>query len=170
MGTYRESGMNNYWLIGGGAALGLLLIASVAVAVMQDEAEFAPGSPEGAVQDYLRALDEDDFTAAYDALSPELRERCAIEDIFGGNRSGRWGLDDRRITLEETRTLEGTTFVTVRMAEYRGGGPFSSYDYDFEETFALRRFDDRWRFTEFPWPHFSCDRSDAGFAPPRYID
>lgn len=170
METNGEPGMNNYWLMGGGAVLGLLLIASVVVAVTQGEAEFASGSPEGAVQGYLRALDEDDFQAAYDALSPELRERCAIEDMFGGNRSGRWRLDDRRITLEETRTLEETTFVTVRMAEYRGGGPFSSYEYDFEETFTLRRFDDGWRFTEFPWPHFSCDRSDTGFAPPRYID
>ncbi|MCY4655136.1 MAG: hypothetical protein OXC95_18475 [Dehalococcoidia bacterium] len=148
--------MKNYWLIGGAALLGLLLIASIIAALLQGESEFDPGSPEAAVQDYLRALDQEDFQAAYDALSPELQSRCSIEDMFGGRRSGRWKLHDRQITLEDAQTFEETTFVTVRITELRGGGLFGPSEYAFEDAFALKRFDGHWKFSENPWPGFDC--------------
>ncbi len=150
--------MNNYWLIGGAAVLGLLLIASVVAAVMQNETEFTPGSPEAAIQAYLRALDEDDLQAAYDSLSSELQERCSIEDMFGGRDSEWWRLDDSRITLADTRTVGDTTFVTVRIAQFRHGGPFDSSEYAFDEKFALKQFGEPWKFSENPWPRFSCLR------------
>ncbi len=157
--------MSNYWLIGGGTALGLLIVASVVAAVMRNETEFAPGSPEAAVQNYLRALDEDDFQAAHDALSPELRDACSIEDIFGGNRSGWWRLHDKQVTLEGARTFDATTFVSVRIAELRSGGLFGPSEYSFEETFTLRQSDGLWKFSENPWPYFDCARPSP--EPPR---
>ena len=150
--------MNNYWLIGGGAILGILIVASIVVAVLQKEAEFAPGLPEAAVQAYLRALDEDDFQTAYDLLSSELQSRCSIEDMFGGNRSGWWRLHGRRITLEDTRAFDETTFVTVKIARSSGGGLFGPSEYSFEESFALRQFDGHWKFSQNPWPGFDCAR------------
>ncbi len=157
--------MKNYWLIGGGAALGLLLIASIVAALLQREEEFAPGSPEAAVQDYLRALDDDDFQAAYDALSPELQEKCSIKDMFGGRDSIRWRIGDRRITLEDTRTLDDTTFVSVRIAGFHGGGPLGPSEYAFDENFALRLFDGRWKFSQDPWPRFHCARTTPSPPP-----
>ena len=159
--------MKNYWLIGGGAILSLLLIASVIVAILQEEEDFAPGSPEASVQDYLRALDEGDFEVAYDILSPELRERCSIEDMFGERNSRRWDLDDKRITLKGARTLNETTYVTVRVSELSGGGLFGPSEYSFEVDFALRQFDGNWKFYRNPWPSFDC----VGDAPesPRTI-
>ena len=157
--------MKNYWLIGGGAALGLLIVASVVAALLQSEAEFAPGSPEAAVQAYLRALDGDDFQAAYETLSPELQSRCSIKDMFGGIESSRWRTRDRRMTLEDTRTLDDTTFVSVRIAGFRGGDLFGPSEYSFEENFALRQFDGRWRFTQDPWPRFHCARNTPVSAP-----
>ena len=150
--------MKNYWLIAGGAILGLLLIASVVVAVLQNEAEFAPGSPEAAVQTYLRALDEDDFQAVHDALSPELQEQCSIEDMFGGRyvSQRRSALEDKRITLEGARTLDETTFVTVRIVELYSDGLFGPSGFDYDETFTLEQFDGHWRFSENPWPRFDC--------------
>ena len=160
--------MNNYWLIGGGAALALLLIASVVAAVLQREAEFAPGSAEAAVQRYLHALEEDDFQTAYDALSPELREECSIEDMFGGRDPEIWGLGDRRVTLKSARTLDDAKYVTVRIARFRNE-PFGPSQGSFQETFELRQFDGDWRFSQYPWPLFSCDR-DAPRFDTRYID
>ena len=158
----NASMMNNYWLIGGGAVLGILIVASVVVAVLQKEAEFAPGSPEATVQDYLRALEEDDFQTVRDTFSPELQSRCGIEDMFRGYRSVGWRrLHESQITLEGSRTLEATTFVIVRIARLRGGDLFGPSEYAFEETFALRQFDGLWRFSENPWPHFDCARSSA---------
>ena len=161
--------MNNYWLIGGGAALGILIVASIVAAVLQNEAEFAPGSPEAAVQAYLRALDEDDIRAAYDAFSPELREGCSVEDIFGDD-SDWWRMDEKRITFEGARTLDETTFVTVRISELSGGGLFGPSEYSFEENFALKRFDGDWKFSQYPWPFPRCARVAPAPVPPRYID
>ena len=150
--------MNNYWLIGGAAVLGILILASIVVAVLQNEAEFAPGSPEAAVQAYLRALDEDDFQAVRDALSPELRERCSIKDMFGGRYVGqrRSVLEDKRITFEGARKLDDITFVTVRIVELRSDGLFGPSGFDYDETFALEQFDGLWKFSENPWPRFDC--------------
>ncbi len=159
--------MNNYWLIGGGAVLGILIVASIVAAVLQKEAEFAPGSPEAAVQAYLRALDEEDFQAAYDLLSPELQSRCSTGDMFGRRVSNRWQLEEKRITLESAQTIEETTFVTVRVAELRGGGLFGPSEYAFEVSFALRQFDGHWKFSQNPWPSFDCAR-DAP-EPPRPV-
>ena len=150
--------MNNYWLIGGGAVLGLLLVASVVVAVLRDEAEFAPGSPEAVIQTYLRALDRNDLRAVHGALSPELRERCSIEDMFDENDLHRWRLRDGEVTLEGSQTIERTTFVTVRIARLSDGGLFGPSEYSFEETFALRQFDEDWKLSREPWPHFACTR------------
>ena len=151
--------MNNYWLIGGGAILGILMVASVVAAVFQREAEFAPGSPEAAVQAYLRALEEDDFQSAHDALSPGLQGRCSIEEMFGDMDIHRWMPEDKRITLEEVRRLNDTTFVEVRIAEMRGDGPFGPSEYAFGETFALQQFDGEWKLSQNPLPHFECARS-----------
>ena len=150
--------MNNYWLIGGGAILGILIVASIVVAILQKEAEFAPGSPEAAIQAYLRALDEADFQGVHDALSPELQDRCSIEDMFGGRypTQRRSRLEDKRITLDGARTLDETTFVTIRISELRSDGLFGPSGYDYDETFALKQFDRQWKFSENPWPHFDC--------------
>ena len=135
--------MNSYWLIGGAALLGLLLVASIVTALFQDETEFDPGSPEAAVQAYLRALEEDDFQAAYQALSPELRERCSIEDMFGDMDIHRWRPEDKRITLEEVRTLGDTTFVEIRIAGFRNEGLFGPFRIRLRREFRSPAI--RWR-------------------------
>ena len=152
--------MNNYWLIGGAALLALLLIASVIAAVTREEAEFAPGSPEAAVQAYLNALDADDFPAVRDALSPELQAACSIEDMFGGRYPDqrRSILEDKRITLEGSQTFDETTFVIVRITEFRNGDLFGPSGYAFGDSFALKQFDGHWKFSENPWPRFDCAR------------
>ena len=76
--------MSNAWLIGGGAALAALLVASIVVAVIEDDHEFEPGSPEAAVQAFLRAVDSEDLESAYGLLSDALREQCSLEDFAGG--------------------------------------------------------------------------------------
>ena len=147
--------------------MGILIVASIVVAILQNEAEFAPGSPEAAVQAYLRALDEEDFQTAYDLLSPELQSRCSIEDMLGRRNSRRWQLEDKRMTLESARTLDQTTFVTVRVTELSGGGLFGPSEYSFEVTFALRRSDENWEFSQNPWPSFDCARATPEPPNPR---
>ena len=52
------------WLIGGGIFLALLLAASIIVALVQQEEELPEGTPEAAVQSYLRAIEAEDYQLA----------------------------------------------------------------------------------------------------------
>ena len=144
------------WLIGGAVLLGVLLIASIAVALLEREESLPEGTPEAAVQDFLRVVQEDNFELAYSFLSEELKEDCSIQDFAGGITSVKDRLEDNRITLENTRTVEGSAFVTVRMTRFHGSGVFGSSESSFEQRFILRQEEGHWRFTEYPWPFHWC--------------
>ena len=162
--------MNNYWLIGGGVALAALIVASVIAAILQEEAEFEPGSPEAVVQGYLSALEEEDLQAAYEFLSPELQEKCSVESMFSEMGSHWPRLEDERVTLEETRTLNDVAFVEIKFAGFRDVGLFGPSEYDFNASFALRQFNGEWKLSQDPWPHFSCTRNGPSPSNPRPID
>ena len=51
--------MAKVWTIVAAVALVLLLVASVIVAALEREEPFEAGTPEAAVQDFLRAVEED---------------------------------------------------------------------------------------------------------------
>ena len=148
--------MTRNWLIGGGIFLTALLVVSIVVALLEGEETFAEGSTEKAVQDYLRAAEDDDFETAYSFLSAELKDECAIEEFAGGSVPGLGALGDDRITLEKTDTVGETVFVTVRVSQLRGSGPFGTSESSFEQRFSLREENGQWRFTEYPWPFFRC--------------
>ena len=57
--------MTRWWLIGAAVFLAVLLVASIALALLSKEAEFAPGTPEHAVQSLLRSVEADDIETAY---------------------------------------------------------------------------------------------------------
>ena len=116
--------MSRNSLIGGGLFLAALLVASVVVALLEDEESFAEGSVEEAVQVYLKAVEDDDFETAYGSLSSKLKDECPIDEFAGGNIPTRSDLGDDRVTLEKTTTVKETVFVTVRVTRIRGSGPF----------------------------------------------
>ena len=160
--------MERTWLIVGGAILAVLLAASVIVALARGESEFDPGSPELAVQKYLKALVESDFETAGSLWSPERREDCAFKD-FLLNVKGRLGLlSGARITLDDVQTVGETAVVSVRTIRTTGGGIFGpservgSYDY------TVRKFDGYWRIIDHTWPADRCIRSHTvpGSPPP----
>ncbi|MDA1348683.1 MAG: hypothetical protein O3A47_07430 [Chloroflexi bacterium] len=148
--------MSKLWLIGGGAALAALLVASIIVALVEGDVEFEPGSPEAAVQTFLRAVGDDDLETAYGMLNNDLQEQCTLEEFAGGPRMFGSDIGDRRLTLESTRTVGDTVFVDVRVTEFHGVRPFGTSDYSFDQQFALRMTDGRWRFTQYPWPFYQC--------------
>ena len=148
--------MSRNWLIGGGIFLAALLVASIVVALLDSEETFPKGSAERAVQEYLKAVGDDDFEAAYGFLSAELMEECTIGEFAGGNVPMRSDLADDRITLEKTNTVGATVFVTVRVWQVRSSGPFGTSESSFEQRFSLGKQDEQWRFTEHPWPFLRC--------------
>ena len=148
--------MGKGWLIGGGAFLGVLVVASIVVAILEGEESFAEGTPEAAVQSFLRAVEADDFELAYGLLLEELREDCTVEEFAAGNINVGERMKDSRVTLEGTTTVKDTVFVSVLVSRFRTNEPFGTSESSFKQRFSLRQDADQWRFTEYPWPFSQC--------------
>ena len=157
--------MERIGIIAAAAILVALLIAAVAVATLRGDAELDAGSPEAAVQRYLRALADRDFNAAYDLWAPEVQERCDIEDIAVGGRYD-YELDtlaESRITLDGVDAVGEVANVRVSAAETRGGGLFGPSEYTRNMTFSTRQYDEEWLIVHHRDPWFECvsEREDA---------
>lgn len=150
--------MARWWLIGGGAFVGVLLVVSIVLALMRSEAEFPAGSPEAAVQTYLRALQDDDFTTAHSLFSTDLRAECSLDDFVGGSVYYKREIANQRVVLESTADLNDSVVVTTRVSQVSDSGPFGVSEYSSSQVFTLRQEDGGWRFTKQPWPFFGCDR------------
>ena len=70
--------MTKWWLIGAAVFLAVLLIASIVLALTSKEAEFAPGTPEHAVQSLLRSVEADDIETAYAMLSQNFSRNASL--------------------------------------------------------------------------------------------
>ena len=141
--------------------MALLLIVSVVVALLESEESFAADTPEGAVQSFLRSIEDEDFQAVYTLFSAELKERCSIEQIFGSH--GFFNTErfrDSRITHEDTITVDSTTVVTIRISAFRNSGPFGdpfgTSEYSYEQRYTLRQEEGQWRFVEYPQALTDC--------------
>lgn len=149
--------MSKYWLIGSGAFLAVLLIASIVVALLEKEQTFPEGSPERAVQAFINAIEDEDYAVAHQLLSDELQEGCTLETLVART----WQKDrikDSRVTLDGTTVTEDTAIVAARVTTIGSGGPFGSSESSRDVRFTLKQFDGEWRFTSDPWPNFGCSR------------
>ena len=148
--------MTKIWLIGAGVLLGGLLIAAVAVALLEKEDPLTEGTPEAAVQIFLLSLEDEDYDASYDLLSTELKQDCEIADLFTfpGRTSDR--LKSDRITLDKTTFVNGTAVVTVILTQFRGSGPFGASESSYPQQFFLQQEEGEWKFKDYPWPLFRC--------------
>ena len=157
------------WLIGVAALLGAVLVASIVVALLERELPLPEGTPEAAVQMFLSALEDDRHQVAYNLLSSDLKQACTAEEFATGSISAARRMKDDRVTLEGTTTVNDTVFVTIRVSRFRGGGPFVGSESAFEQRFALRKEEGKWRFSAQPWPYSYCPRAQpipARPAPP----
>ena len=155
--------MTKWWLIGAGGFLAALLIVSIVLALTSRETVFAPGTPERAVQDLLRAAEDDDIEAAYGMLSDELQEKCALADYADDSDYRHYDDGDRdsRATLRETKVVDNLTLVDVQVTEFYGSGPFDSGESSYNRRYTLRQESGEWKFTEYPWPYDYCDETDS---------
>ncbi|MCI0438344.1 MAG: hypothetical protein L0177_04350 [Chloroflexi bacterium] len=156
------------WLIGGGAFLVVLLVAAIVVALTQQEAELAEGSPEAAVQSYLRAIDAEDYQTAYGLLSQDIKNDCEFQDFVSSiSQYERNTLGDSDIILEDASVVDDTAVVTMRISQFERGDLFGSSQYSYNQTYTLKMEGGEWRLTQNPWPFFYCDtfRTPAPPAP-----
>ena len=149
--------MPKAWLVGGAAALALLLVVSIVLGVTQRAEQLQEGTPERTVQRYLLAADEDDYKTAYNLLTKELRVRCPMEDFAAGSSGGRTRLGSRRVTHEDTKYVDETAIVIARVTNIDGGGPFETSESSYEQRFTLSLEEGEWRLARNFWPFFCFD-------------
>ena len=152
--------MTKWWLIGAAVFLAVLLIASIVLALTSKEADFAPGTPEHAVQSLLRSVEADDIETAYAMLSQELQQKCELKNFADGGRYRSGDDRDIRATLRATKTIDDITFVNVEVTQFYGSGPFDSGESSYDRRFALQQEGGEWKFTDYPWPYDYCRESD----------
>lgn len=143
------------WL--GGIALfaAVLIVVSVLISVFASDDELLPAdTPEGAIQRYLQALADNEFTVAYEFVGADLREDCTLEHFI---RTTSY-LRDRKFSasLSHTTDVGGKTVVSVEITEQSNSGPFGSGQYSSDSSFTVGLEDGEWRITETPWPIFFC--------------
>ena len=158
--------MDRYWLIGGGALVGILLVVSIVISVTSGETEFDSGTPEFTVQEYVKALVSEDYEAAEGLWSPELSEDCSFEAFALDAGRGLDDISEARITLDETKVVGETTVVTVGVVRTTGGGIFGPSEFESSYDFGRREFDGEWLLIGHTWPGDRCIRSRFVPEPP----
>ena len=159
--------MTRIWLVAGGVAVGALVVVAVALTLVQREQSFDDGTPERAVQDFLKAYLDEDFGGAYDLWSEELRRDCGRDEYVQHSVGSGGRLEDSRVRLTETQYVgddRGRAVVLARETRVSNDGPFNTSEWSNRQRYALALEQGQWRFTETPWPSTGCppDRLPRG--------
>lgn len=135
--------------------LTLLVIITIALAAVaaflsstRQSKDFAPNSPEGVVQLYLKAIisDRNESAAKYFSIS----STCDATDI---DRT--WTPESMRVNLSNVDIEGDKAFIDVAV-DISSGGPFDDY-YTENHTFRLAKESGKWRILGIPWPLYSCE-------------
>lgn len=128
----------------------VVLLAVVAGVVIGNRAEpdLEPHTPEGVVQEYLKAVIAGNYPVALGLLSPS--SGCDLADLASGYAPG-----SARIVLDNTTVNGDHAVVTVEVTEGTGGGPFES-GYSHTERITVQRAGAGWKITGSPWLLSSC--------------
>jgi hypothetical protein len=144
--------MAKVWLIGVTVFVIALAVAGIVVALVTRSGGLLPAdSPEGAVQRYLRALQDRDYEVAYGYLSSTSKNSCSLKEFL--RQASYREVRDSHMTLEDTRRLDGTAIVSARVTVFDPEVPFAPSESSWEQTFELKLENGQWRVT---WPDYRC--------------
>lgn len=141
-----------------GVVAGVIVLVVLAIAlprlIDREEATYPPNTPEGTVQRYLQAVDDEDTDTALALLDEENTTACMEDELRDRLRYS--SLDRYRVRLGDVEEIDTETVtVIVRATWIREPGLFefpddrNTHEYEFE----LRRSTDGfWLITESEWP------------------
>ncbi len=132
-----------------------VLITIIFIGLIRKEQSLNKLSPEGTVQQFLRAVELEDLELAYGFLSDELSNQCSIEDLIE-NFSPDHHLRDTRITLDRILIVGDVTYVIVEISLFSSDSPFNTSDINEQHRFSLIREQEVWKFYSYPWPFNTC--------------
>jgi len=140
--------MNRVLAIFVGAVVLLAVLAGV-VGANRATPDLKPGTPEGVVQEYLKAVFAGDYPAAASHLSPSLG--CDASGLAAS-----YVPESARIVLDHSDVNGDHAVVTVNVTEGTGGGPFDSGGYSHTERLTVQRESGVWKITGSAWLLSSC--------------
>jgi hypothetical protein len=138
-------------LIGAGIVV-LVVVAVIAVVALGSRAgpTFSADTPEGVVQRYLAAAEDQDHETAWGYLSADVQADMSLEEYRRTARDyGYYGEQTRRVLFDRSEVEGDRARVWLTVEEYYGGGPFGGGEtYRSERPIALVREDGAWRIDD----------------------
>jgi ketosteroid isomerase-like protein len=123
----------------------VLVVVTIVLAFTLGDREpttFDPGTPERTVQDYLQALDDGDFEAAYALLSSDYQRTVSLSDFLERERfqfRSEYGAD--RVTIDDVDVNGETARLRLQLRYVTSDGD----GYERQEDVALVRENGAWR-------------------------
>ncbi len=138
------------WLLTFGLAIGILVIATVALVLItaspEDEPLLPEDTPEGTVQRFLLAIRNEDYLTAESYLSPTIDDKIAYD--LRRNRATE--LSERagwKATLGKSVVRDDEATVDVMVDVFRPQGPFENSVRTYRITFFLKKEGTSWKIT-----------------------
>ena len=132
------------WLVGGMAVIALicLAVAAVVLTTTRQDATYAAGSPEAAVQTYALAWEAGDADAAWGMLTPQAQRRVQRSEFHGAIS---WEEDTpSRVWVDKRRDLDDRVVLTLGV-ERTWDGLFGPSRHTESLRLTLIQLDDEWR-------------------------
>ncbi|MBI4300208.1 MAG: hypothetical protein HY677_03655 [Chloroflexi bacterium] len=148
------------WLLAVALVVVLLIAASVTVVLVNPRESgkiLSEETPEGIVQRFIRAIQDQDYELAHSYLTAKLRSDCTVDQIKSMSHWFAESSQGRQVDLIDKEQLSrGRVAVRVRITEVRVSPPFMVNESDHQERYVLVQEDGQWRLTETPWPISWC--------------
>lgn len=144
------------WLAGIALTVLALVIISITLALVNRRAPaLSPeDTPEGTVQRYLIAVQEDDADRAYGYLSSDLQEYCDYAHFLDSKDTRR--NENERIVLKSSEIRGEQAIVRIEVTNTSLSPPFDVNEYSYPVQYVLEQEESVWRFSEPPWPLGWC--------------
>jgi hypothetical protein len=134
-------------------AILLVLIAFVVVLRQPNPSYLPEDTPEGVINNYLLALQKDDYARAYGYLSPDLAGYPSSVTEFASDvdrdswKFGQGG-DDTVLDMGSREPLGDEMLVTIQITHFYHNGPFDSSSYTESAWFTLSKADVNWQIVD----------------------
>ncbi len=141
--------MNRVLAVFVGAVVLLAVLAGVLV-TNRAAPSLSPDTPEGVVQQYLKAVFAGDYPVAAALLSPS--SGCKVSDVAAA-----YAPESAQVVLDHTAVTGDHAVVTLKVTEGSGSGPFESSGYSHKERITVQREGGVWKIASSPWLLSPCN-------------
>ncbi len=112
-----------WWIAGAIVALGVVTVVVVLTLGDRQARDFDAGTPERALQDYLRAFDAGDYATAYGYFSSTARSQVSESEYAAGapKYGPGYGSGSRRVTFDGRAGSGDRVILRLTVEELSGG-------------------------------------------------